>query len=151
MIIYATSFPVSKTYLSTLTCNKYVTNYASLNSRDRGNNRLTEISRGRSRNDTIQDLHDLAYKGKSDPDSFNGFNYDLTLFDRAEELSSELMYLQALVHKEAGTGSHDKVFRDKAYTYLKELVDYIRKYGRFALRNQPHRLKLYQGIYFSRK
>ncbi|MBS2213403.1 hypothetical protein KEM09_18455 [Carboxylicivirga mesophila] len=40
-----------------------------------------------------------------------------------------------------------KLIRDKAYTLLKEVVDEVRDYGKFAFRNAPEHAKGYSSKY----
>ena len=110
--------------------------------------RITEITKGDGYNDVIQDLHDIAYMGKQDLTVFTSFNYDVTLFDKAETTSSELMILLARKNGERNSDNEFKTLRDKCFYYVKEVVDYIRKYGKYAFRNDPEKARLYTSAYY---
>lgn len=110
--------------------------------------RISEITKGDKYDDTIQDLHDIAYLGKQDLTVFEPVNYDVTKFDQAETLSSELMILLARMNGEKHEDNELKTLRDKSYYYVKEVVDYIRKYGKYAFRNDPEKAKLYTSTYY---
>jgi hypothetical protein len=109
--------------------------------------RVSEITAGNSREDTIQDLHDIAYKAHLDLNPFQKINYDVSLFGKAESYSSELMLLLSKINGNNGDNNGYRVFRDQAYTNLKKIVDYIRKQGRYALRHDQERAEAYSSNY----
>lgn len=109
--------------------------------------RISEITAGRDYADTIQDLHDLAYMGKKDIRPFNAINYDISLFDQADAMSNELMLLLGRMNGNADDDSQIKFLRDKAYTNLKTIVDYARRYGKYVFRNDPERSANYARAY----
>ena len=55
--------------------------------------------------------------------------------------------LLGMYNGERNDSSQDKILRDKAYTYLKEIVDEARRVGRFVYRQQPDKLDKYQRNY----
>lgn len=109
--------------------------------------RLSEITSGRDYADTIQDLHDLAYMGKKDIRPFNAINYDVSIFDKANELSNELMLLLGRMNGTSDDDNKIKFNRDRAYTNLKTVVDYVRRYGKYVFRNNPSRSQMYARAY----
>ena len=109
--------------------------------------RVAEIADGDSYRDTIQDMHDLAFKGKEDKALFAGINYDHRQFDRAEEYSSSLMLLLGLMNGEKFSQNQSKLMRDKAFTNLRIIVDYVRKYGKYVFRNDAKREAAYGSQY----
>ena len=109
--------------------------------------RVSEIAAGGGYRDTIQDLHDVAYKAKLDLAPFEAINYDVALFDEAERLSNGLMLLLGRMNGERNNDHELKTFRDRAYTNLKELMDYIRKYGKYVFRNDKGKAESYSSNY----
>ena len=105
--------------------------------------RVAEIAEGDSYSDTIQDQHDLAFRGKEDKTSFVGINYDLKHFDEAEAYSNSLMLLLGRMNGEKYSDNESKLNRDKAFTNLKKIVDYVRKYGKYVFRNDTERSVAY--------
>ena len=110
--------------------------------------RISEITKGYGYDDLIQDLHDIAYMGKQDVTVFEPISYDVTKFDKADSFSSELMILLARMNGEKHDDNEAKSLRDKCFNYVKEIVDYIRKYGKYAFRNDPEKAKLYTSAYY---
>lgn len=109
--------------------------------------RVSEITEGNNYRDTIQDLHDIAYKAKLDLSGFEKINYDVSLFDKADAYSNSLMLLLSRMNGEDREDSDTKLVRDKAYTNLKMLVDYIRRYGKYVFRDNPERAAAYTSQY----
>ena len=107
--------------------------------------RVAEIAEGDSYHDTIQDMHDLAFKGREDKAFFVGINYDLKRFDEAEDYSNSLMLLLGRMNGEKYSDNESKLNRDKAFTNLKTIVDYVRKYGKYVFRNDADRSAAYKS------
>lgn len=107
--------------------------------------RVAEIAEGDNYRDTIQDLHDVAFKGKEDIKRFKGINYEISKFDRADAYSNSLMLLLARMNGEKHNDNESKLLRDQAYTNLKTIVEYLRKYGRYVFRNDAELLEAYSS------
>jgi len=110
--------------------------------------RLDEAKKGNSHSDMIQDLTDLALLGKDNIPLLEATNFDLLLLDQAIVLSDELARILAIANGEKAEDGSAKILRDKAYTYLKEAVDEIRRVGKFVFRTNPERLVGYQIQYY---
>jgi hypothetical protein len=102
------------------------------------------------RADMIQDLCNQAILGRAYQAQLAAISFDLSLLDQAEHLSEELRELHARVQAQDGKRVQVRRVRDRAYTYLRQAIDEIRQYGKFALRAQPNRLRGYASPY-SRK
>lgn len=110
--------------------------------------RLQDAKKGSTHSDMIQDLTDLALLGKNNAALLEVTNFDLHLLDQAIVLSDELARILAIANGEKAEDGAAKIMRDKAYTYLKEAVDQVRRVGRFVFRNNPERLVGYQVQYY---
>ncbi|TAJ02890.1 hypothetical protein DMA11_24310, partial [Marinilabiliaceae bacterium JC017] len=64
-------------------------------------------------------------------------------------LSDELAGILALANGEKAEDGYVKLMRDKAYTYLMEAVDEVRRVGRFVFKKDKTRLVGYQQHYIN--
>ncbi len=101
--------------------------------------RVNKIKEGTGDDDMIQDLANLAGLGKANIPLLEATKFDLTLLDRAEELSDTLPGILAAANGDKTEDSATKKIRDKAYTYLKIRVDEVRRYGKFVFRDNKDR------------
>lgn len=109
--------------------------------------RVAEIAHGDTNADMVQDLNDLAVLGKAHTNPLAAVNFDLTLLDRAADLSDRMGDLLGATNGERKEVSEAMQIRDKAYTYLKQAVDEIRECGKFVFWRNPDRLKGYVSDY----
>ncbi len=109
---------------------------------------IAHINEGNSHSGMIQDLNDLAVVGKANPAPLEAIDMDLIKLDQAASLSAEMADLFARANAEKSNNNEKKIFRDKAYTHLKEAVDEIRDYGKFVfwrdLRKRRHYISQYR-------
>lgn len=105
--------------------------------------RVEEIAQGDTNSDMVQDLNDLSVLGKANTDLLTKINFDLTLLDKAADLSDRMGDLLGATNGEHKKDSEAMVIRDKAYTLLKQAVDEIRECGKFVFWRNPDRLKGY--------
>ena len=110
--------------------------------------RVAEIAEGASHADMLQDLNDLSVLGKANSRLLSGIGFDETKLDTAAQMSDDLAVLLAAVNGDRAEQSESKRFRDKAYTYVKELVDEIRDAGKYLFWKKPERLKGYISRYW---
>jgi hypothetical protein len=113
--------------------------------------RLSIIAEGDGHADMLQDLNDLAVLGKENIKPLQDISFDLNSLDEASKLSTELSKLLGLATAEKTNSGEAKKIRDKAYTYLKEVVDEIKDYGQFIFWKNDERLKGYKSSYIARK
>jgi len=109
--------------------------------------RIDEVKKGTGHADMIQDLTNLALLGKNNQALLEATHTDVSLLDTALETSDAMANLLAMANGEKVEDNISKRMRDQAYTYLKELVDEVRRYGRFIFRNNKARLVGYQNSY----
>lgn len=108
---------------------------------------IAAIEEGNSHADAIEDLARLALLGTQNAELVQTINYDATKFDDANKMVSDMSGLLAAANGYLYRDDERKLIRDKAYTLLKEVVDEIRDYGRFAFRNDPEHVKGYSSKY----
>ncbi|RUT79703.1 hypothetical protein [Ancylomarina longa] len=112
---------------------------------------VNRIAEGSGHADLIQDLKDYASLGKANKEALEAINFDMQKLDLAITMSNSLLSLLGEVNgirKDAG--KLEKELRDRAYTYLKQAVDEIRDYGKYAFWKEEDKVKLYSSDY-SRK
>ncbi|MCD6376069.1 MAG: hypothetical protein J7L94_11125 [Caldisericaceae bacterium] len=110
--------------------------------------RVSAITDGSGHADMIQDLNDIAVLGRENPEPLTAIGFDLTQLDRAATLADELADLLAEANGDKADPNESKIIRDKAYTYMKALVDEIREAGKYVFRNNKNRLKGYSSEYW---
>ena len=109
--------------------------------------RVEAIKDGTGDEDMIQDLANIVGVGKANIKLLQATNFDVTLLDKAEELSDTLPGILAAANGDKAEDSATKKIRDQAYTYLKIRVDEVRRYGKFVFRNNKERLVGYLQHY----
>lgn len=108
---------------------------------------LAAVAKGNSNADLIQDLNHLAVFGRENSESLKRKNIDIAPFHTAADASDGLGSLQASASVAQEGKSHARRIRDKAYTYLKEVVDKVRRAGRYVFDDNPDRYKGYISQY----
>uniref|UniRef100_UPI0032178E63 hypothetical protein n=1 Tax=uncultured Draconibacterium sp. TaxID=1573823 RepID=UPI0032178E63 len=113
--------------------------------------RVRAITEGSGNADMIQDLNDIAVLGRENPDALTGISFDLSQLDLAATRADELADLLAEANGDKADSNESKIIRDKAYLYMKELVDEIREAGKYVFRKDPSRLKGYSSEYWRKQ
>lgn len=113
--------------------------------------RVAALRAGGSNADMIQDLNDIAVVGKEYPEPLAAIGFDIAKLDQAAMLSDELAILRAKTNRDKEKQNELKVIRDKAFVYLKELVDEIRDAGKYVFRKDPQRYKGYISAFWKKK
>jgi hypothetical protein len=110
--------------------------------------KLKNINEGVGKNDLMQDMSDYPKLAAKFPDELAAINFDHEKLKRANDLSHELFDLR---DGEGGSKNSsrgpEKLMRDRAYTYLKILVDEIRAYGKYTFWKDEQRQKKYSSEY----
>ncbi len=109
--------------------------------------RISEIADGTGNEDMIQDLNDLSVLGKANPEPLVSIMFDVLKLDTAAEKADTMADLLATANGEKAGRSESKLIRDKAYTYLKELVDEIRAAGKYVFWKDEARYRGYLNQY----
>lgn len=113
--------------------------------------RVAAIAEGRGHADMIQDLNDLAVLGKDNPAPLLKINFVLSLLDTAADTAkamADLLSKNATIRIDS---SKERILRDKAFTYLRQVVDEIRACAQFVFWDNEERLKGYVSQYLRAK
>jgi hypothetical protein len=108
---------------------------------------VSYISKDTGNADLIQDLNDLSTMGRNNPEPLKAINFDMELLDQAADLSDEMSELLNVANGERYSDDEARIFRDKAYTFLKFAVDEIRDCGKYLFWDDPERLRYYTSEY----
>lgn len=109
--------------------------------------KLKAIKKGNSHADAVQDLASLAVLGKANLTPLQAIHFDITLCDKASEEASRMGELLGQVNGHMYVDDELKIFRDKAFSLLKEVVDEVRSYGRFVFRKNSDLQQSYTSKY----
>jgi hypothetical protein len=110
--------------------------------------KLKNILEGNGNMDLIQDLSDYPAFAKQYPEPLTAIFFDTTKSERAKQVSLALVDLMNKVDGVKNSKNRpEKLMRDRAYTYLKQLVDEIRAYGKYAFWNDEEKQKRYSSEY----
>lgn len=113
--------------------------------------RVTAIAEGNTNSDMIQDLNDLSVLGKNNTELLQNIGFDLSKLDAAAEASAAMAELLAAANGDKSVQNETKMIRDKAFVYLKQLVDEIRDAGKYVFWKNEKRLKGYRSEYLRQK
>jgi hypothetical protein len=113
--------------------------------------RVSDIADGTGPEDMIQDLNDLSVLGKANPKPLTGINVGAGKLDLAAQKADEMADLLATANGDKAEHNESKVIRDKAYTYLKELVDEIREAGKYVFWKDKTRYRGYTSAYWRKR
>ena len=113
--------------------------------------RVTAKAEGNTNSDMIQDLNDLSVLGKNNTELLQNIGFDLSKLDAAAEASAAMAELLAAANGDKSVQNETKMIRDKAFVYLKQLVDEIRDAGKYVFWKNEKRLKGYRSEYLRQK
>lgn len=109
--------------------------------------KVQAIEEGYGNADLVQDLSDLAVLGRANLPLLKALGFDDSKLDASAILSAEMSILLATMNGERIDSNKSKRLRDKAYTYLKEVVDEIREAGKFVFWKDTVRVQGYSSNY----
>jgi len=96
------------------------------------------------------ELSELKFWSENHKELLDKINFDFSLIDQIEDFVSQLSKLSSM--KFLSKHDHEtKNHRNRLFFLLKEHVDQIKDYGKFALRHNGERLKGYQSQYLKNK
>jgi len=112
---------------------------------------LSDIREGTSNADLVMDfskLNDLCVRYR---ELLDAIGFPQEKLQRLAELSSTLGSLLGAADADRLTNSAERIIRDKAYTYLKNAVDKIRRCGKYVSRDDDDRQVGYRSEYRTKK
>lgn len=109
---------------------------------------ISQIANGTKPEEMIQDLNDLSVLGKANPEPLAVIGTDAAILDLAAQKADEMANLLAKVNSDKARHNASKEMRDKAYTYLKALVDEIREAGKYVFWKDEIRYRGYTSAYW---
>jgi len=114
--------------------------------------KLNQILDGSGNMDLIQDLSDYPVFAQQHPEPLEAILFDTAKTERAKQVSLELTDLMNKVDGVKNSKNRpEKLMRDRAYTYLKQLVDEIRAYGKYAFWDNEEKQQRYSSEYIRSK
>ena len=113
--------------------------------------RIAAIADGSGHADMIQDLNDLSLLGKDHTDLLTAVGFDITLLDSAATTSAEMAALLSQATVDRTGEKAERIIQDKAYIYLKQVLDEVRACGQFVFWRDDARLKGYVSQYFKNR
>ncbi|WP_421919985.1 hypothetical protein [Marinifilum sp.] len=121
--------------------------------KDRDALRVLQITLDGDRDsDTIVDLGSYPQLALKYPNELEAIKFDQSKLDKANVLVEELLALQEKVDGvQNSTERPEKQMRDRAYTYLKQLVDEVRAYGKYTFWNKEEKQRRYASEYARQK
>lgn len=108
---------------------------------------LDRIRDGNGDADMIQDLMDLSVLGKEYTSFLQETHFDAALLDQAETVADEMSELLGRANGMRDSNQESKLMRDRAYTFLRELVSEVRRYGKFVFRKDEDHAAKYASEY----
>jgi hypothetical protein len=109
------------------------------------------IAEGSSNADMIQDLADLAALGNKNLSLLAAINFENKNLTDAASLSGSLAVVLAEANGDKTSENATLLFRNKAYSHLKTIVDEIRICGKYVFRDDKARRKGYKSDYLRKK
>ena len=110
-------------------------------------NTVREIADGSSDSDMIQDLDNLKALGLQYKKELEAVKFDLSLLDTAGKTAERLGTLYASAKVESGQEEMATEMRDRAWTYLKTLVQDVRECGKYVFHNDSKKRRNYTSAY----
>ncbi|MCP4155832.1 MAG: hypothetical protein GY757_49360 [bacterium] len=109
--------------------------------------KVSEIAKGNSHSDMLQDLNNLSILGLKHPAPLAAINFDVTQLDLAAQKADDLSVLLANTSSEREESRETKKVRDQAFTHLKEIVDEVYSFGKYVFRSNEKRRNGYRSKY----
>jgi hypothetical protein len=108
---------------------------------------VVKIREGTSNADVVMDMPAVCDLGTKNKALLKAINFDMSKLDEIAELGVSLGKLLGASDVEKLSNSAEKIIRDKAYTFLVEAVEKIRRCGKYVCDGKPERYKGYISQY----
>ncbi len=105
------------------------------------------IAEGNGHEDMLLDLSKLASLGKKNPEPLQKINFDFTQLDEVATMSDELSKL----YVEAQKDGEQKDIRDRAFTFLRDSIDELRRYGKYVHREDSEKARNYTNSIYRKR
>ncbi|MFA8299302.1 MAG: hypothetical protein ACEPOV_04010 [Hyphomicrobiales bacterium] len=113
--------------------------------------RVREIGLGQNDQDMIQDINDFVTLGLDYPTYLEAVKFDVSELDKIANKSREFARLLADSKAERKLQHDHKDIRDRAFTFLKDVVDETRACAKYVFAEHPAVVKRFLSSYRSRK
>ena len=113
--------------------------------------RVNKLAEGESNSAIIQSLNDLSDFGRDNTAVLEAARFDMTLLDKAAEMSCEMASFLGAVNARRAFCSDTLKIRNQAYTYLREAVSGLKKHANYIFWRDPVRMKGYTSSYNRKK
>lgn len=113
--------------------------------------KTSKIREGNSIADLIQDLVDAKVTCVNNISLLQAINFDETLLEKAETVSSQLADLLAKATLDRSDSPEQRIERDKVFTILKGMLKELSYAGYYTFRNDPAHAERYSLVYTPRK
>ncbi|WP_372645120.1 hypothetical protein [Ancylomarina sp.] len=109
--------------------------------------KVRAIKKGRSHAKAIQDLAGLAVLGRANKEPLEAIHFDTSKCEKAADEASRIAHILGGYNGRMYVKDELLTLRDKCYSMLKEEIDELIAYGRFAYRKQPDKRTAYAHKY----
>lgn len=109
--------------------------------------RVKLIGSGNGHADMIQDLSDITAVGREFPDELATIGFDISQLEKTEEMAANLSNI--LSESRVGEDYKEtKDLRNRAFTYLKQIIDDIREAGQYLFWKDDVKLAHFRSAYY---
>ncbi|WP_421920195.1 hypothetical protein [Marinifilum sp.] len=108
---------------------------------------IAKIKKDQSHADISMNLYQLAKLGEHNSQLLEAINFDFSILEHTKKEHKRMSNLLSEVHSLMHVDNSKLSVRNKAFSLLKECVDEVRCYGRFAFANQSNLAKAYSSEY----
>ncbi|HZK97383.1 MAG TPA: hypothetical protein VFC67_24485 [Prolixibacteraceae bacterium] len=112
---------------------------------------IGEIAKSNSRSAIVQDLNDLSVLGNSNLDLLKAIRMDIALLETASLKSYQMGDMAGFINSARRRKSEANIIRNKAFTYLKQAMDNIRRCGKYVFWQNTDRMNGYTSNYWKHK
>lgn len=108
---------------------------------------IREISKGGTNADLVQDLSDLVYFCEDNKEALAAVGFGEEKITRMKQLLVFCSEFMGLAHEDTKVKRPSMLMRNRAFTYLKGLVDEVRVAGKYVFWRNSDRIGLYASEY----